>query len=509
MIISEDMKLLTIKRIFVAVLSSAFLAMSACDVTDQTPVTLVPEDEAFADAGKVMGNILGVYDAAQRGWYLGAIQRGYPFGAAHIQQGDMRSGDMYNDQLFYEITYINAWSPTTANQEGQWLATYRLINRINIVLEGLDEALGNGVIDQEEYDSYRAEMLFIRGLSHYDLVINFSRPYSDDPSMMGIPLRLFAVNDVALINEAEQVGRGTVAGTYEQILADLNEAEALGTEIWPFRASRSAAIAFKTRVKLHQQDWAGVIEEFNKLDFGLAPSPDQPFRDQTGMIFAFQNTPESNPGVNGALAAMYGNPQLGGRGLVKVSPLIWNEPFWLQGDLRRELLTTRGPDGIYTSKYDGYVNRDDPAPIIRYAEAVLNAAEAHARLGNLDQAVGLLNAVRNRSVPEGTPGYTAAGLGGQMGIIQGIINEKRIEFLAEGVYWYDIHRLSGMGEMNGIPPKVPSRGVNDISQYQPGVFGPEDLDHSLPYSDPQFVWPIPLQEIINNPLLAGQQNPGY
>jgi len=503
------MKLLNIKKLFIGVLSAALLAVSACDVTDLNPVTLVPEDEAFADAGKVEGNVLGVYDAAQRGWYLGSIQRGYPFGAAHIQQGDMRGGDMYNDQLFYEVTYINAWTPTTANNEGQWLATYRLINRINIVLDGLDEAFSNGIIEQELYDTYRGEMLFIRGLSHYDLVINFSRPYSDDPSRFGIPYRTFAVNDVNLIEEAEQVDRGTIAGTYEQILADLDAAELLGDEIGPFRASSSAAIAFKTRVKLHQMDWQGVLDEFAKLDFALASSPEQPFRDQTEMIFAFQNTPESNPGVNGALAAMYGNPELGGRGLVKVSPLIWNEPFWLEGDLRRTELTTVGPDGIYTSKYDGYVNRDDPSPIIRYAEAVLNAAEAHARLGNVTEAVALLNSVRSRSVPEGTPPLVAGELGDQMGVIDAIINEKRIEFLAEGVYWYDIHRLSGMGERNGIPPKAPSRGVNDISQYEPGVWGPEDLDHSLPYSDPQFVWPIPLQEIINNPTLAQQQNPGY
>jgi starch-binding outer membrane protein, SusD/RagB family len=196
--------------------------------------------------------------------------------------------------------------------------------------------------------------------------------------------------------------------------------------------------------------------------------------------------------------------------LVKVSPLIWTAPFWAQGDLRRTELTTRGPDGIYTSKYDGYVNRDDPSPIIRHAEAVLNAAEANVRLGNAGEALVLLNSVRNRAIPAGTVPFTEAGLAGQEGgILQAILNEKRIEFLAEGIWWYDIHRLSGMGELPGIPPKVPSRSVNDISQYEEGVWGSEDLDHSLPYDNPQFIWPLPLQEIVNNPVLAGQQNPGY
>jgi len=512
------MKFKHINKLMVSGLMATLIAFSACDVTDLDPVTLVPEAQGFDDIGKIRGNILGVYDAAQRGWFLGSIQRGYPFGAAHIQQGDMRSGDMYNDQLFYEITYINGWSPTTANQAGMWIGTYRLINRANVVLEGLENALANGVIDEEEYGSFRAEMLFIRALSHWQLVTDFSRPYADDPSQMGIPVRTFAVNDVDRITQAEQIGRGTVAETYTAILADLDQAEAQGGDIGPFRASRYAAIALKTRVKLHQEDWAGVLEEFAKLTNTLDASPDGPFRNPTGgneMIMAFQNSPESNPGVNGALAAMYGNPALGARGLVKISPLIWVEPFWLEGDLRRSELTSINPSGpqqgIFTTKYDGYINRDDPSPIIRYAEAVLNAAEANARLGNSEVAVTLLNSVRNRSVPAGTAPYTAAGLGAQPGgIVQAIINEKRIEFLAEGIAWYDIHRRSGMGEIPGIPPKVPSRSVNNINQYLPGVWSdPNSLDHSLPYTDPQFVWPIPLQEIVNNPLLAGQQNPGY
>lgn len=507
-----------INKLMVGVLSVSLLAVSACDVTDLSPVTLLPEEQGFDDIDKIEGNILGVYDAAQRGWYLGAIGRGYPFGAAHIQQGDMRSGDMYNDQAFYEFTYISGWTPTTANNVGMWIGTYRLINRANVVLEGLETALANGVIDEEQYGNLRGEMLFIRALSHWQLVTDFSRPYSDDPSQMGIPVRTFAVNDVARIDEAEQIGRGTVAETYAAILADLDEAETLGGNIGPFRASRSAAIALKTRVKLHQEDWAGVLEEFAKLDHSLDASPEGPFRNPVGgneMIMAFQNTPESNPGINGALPAMYGNPALGARGLVKISPLIWVAPFWVEGDIRRTELTSINPtgaqQGIFTTKYDSYINRDDPSPIIRYAEAVLNAAEANARLGNSDEAVELLNSVRSRAVPAGTAPYTAAGLGAQQGgIVQAIINEKRIEFLAEGIYWYDIHRLSGMGEKDGIPPKVPSRAVNNINQYQPGVWDdPDRLDHSLPYTAPQFIWPIPNQETVNNPVLAGQQNPGY
>ncbi|MGX7836109.1 hypothetical protein ACWKSR_13235, partial [Campylobacter fetus subsp. venerealis] len=63
-------------------------------------------------------------------------------------------------------------------------------------------------------------------------------------------------------------------------------------------------------------------------------------------IFSFLNSAASNPGVNGALAAMYGNPANGGRGLVKISPVIWRADFWNAQDLRRSSLSSNNPEGI-------------------------------------------------------------------------------------------------------------------------------------------------------------------
>ncbi|MBW3468095.1 RagB/SusD family nutrient uptake outer membrane protein [Arthrospiribacter ruber] len=512
------MKLNKINNIAASLLVGAGLVFASCDVTDQTPVTLVPEEEAFSDAQKVLGNILGVYDAAQRGFFLGAIQRGYPFGAASIQQADMRAGDMYNDQLFYEVTYIGAYSPSTANNAEFWISSYRLINRANVVLDGIETALENEIITQDEYNAYRAEMLFFRAYTHFELLMHVSRPYADNPeSNMGIPYRDFAVNNTERVDEAIEIGRGTVAGTYERILQDLNEAEEIGSSSGaPFRASTSAAVALKLRIKLHQQDYNAVLEEFEKLDFSLAASPEVPFTSPAGnpeSIFSLNNTPESNPGVNGALAAMYGNPSFGGRGLIKISPFFWNEDFWLEGDLRRTELTSSNEDGIYTAKYTGYIDRDDPTPLLRYAEAVLSAAEANARLGNLQEALALLNSVRDRAIPDDASSYTLADVGGNAeGLIEAILNEKRIEFLAEAIRWYDIHRLAGMGELDGVPAKTPSRAVTSIEFYDPEVlFGEDGLSptHSIAYDESIFLWPIPLQEVVNNPTLAQEQNPGY
>jgi hypothetical protein len=96
--------------------------------------------------------------------------------------------------------------------------------------------------------------------------------------------------------------------------------------------------------------------------------------------------------------------------------------------------------------------------------------------------------------------------GNRDGVLQGIWNERRIEFLAEGRRWGDIHRLSGEGVLAGIPIKATTRSVSALAQYSTGTV---TFDHALAYTSNLFIWPIPLTEVLNNPVLAAQQNPGY
>jgi len=511
---NDNMKSTIFNKVKIMGVLVVLMTAYACQVTDLTAPTIIPSDEVFSSANGINGAVNGVYEAAQRGWFLGAVQRGYPFGAAHTQQGDMRGEDMYNDQLFYEITYTGGYTPATANNNGQWESLYRVINRTNIVMEGLPGAVSNGVISQDLANRYRGEMLFMRALSHHELLVHFSRPFSDNPSLPGVPYRTFAINDVSKVEDGINVGRGTIAEDYAQLLADLDEAESLmpdGSD--NFRARRGAAIALKARIKVHMRDWAGVLAEYAKISslYSLAATPEGPFVNWTGpeSIFSLENTAASNPGVNGALVNMYGNQALGGRGLVKISPLIWRADFWLQDDLRRvQLASINTTTGVFTNKYRAFGSFAEPTPLIRYAEIVLAAAEAHARQGNLDQAVELLNSVRNRALADpATQAHTVASLGDQNGVLDAIWKETRIEMLAEGKRWPMIHRLSGEGIMNGVPDKAQSRAITNYGFYTGENNIP--LDHAFPYSDNRFVWPLPLQEVTTNPVLAGQQNPGY
>ena len=497
--------------VFVAGLS-LFTACTEENVLDLEPYNQVSEDAAFSTPALIDLSVTGMYNAAQVGYYLGTGARGYPFGAASIQQGDNRGEDVVNSQTFYQLTYTGTYDPSTANNVYMWSDTYRLINRTNIVLQGIDNAVENGVISQEVGDDYRGQAKFLRAIAHLELVSHFARPYNHtaDASHPGIPYREIPFTTEANIEEGLSQGRHSVAEVYSKIIADLNDAENLIAEKASIvRATKEAAIAYKTRAYLHMRQWQNVINEGEKIrgEFTLTEDPNTVFEQgysNTESIFSMENTANNNPGVNGALASQYNR-----RGLVVISPIIWRNEYWLEDDQRRseDLVDTRS--GVkYTNKYKDDVNYTDATPLMRYAEVLLNMAEAHARLNNQDEALELLNEVRDRSLANpAAQSYT--GFASQDALVEAIIAERRIEFVMEGKRWQDIHRLQNdeFIDLDGIPAKV-ANGYPPAEAYELGTpyTGPYGVE-AIPYDDYRFVWPIPQQEMNNNDII--EQNEGW
>jgi starch-binding outer membrane protein, SusD/RagB family len=105
----------------------------------------------------------------------------------------------------------------------------------------------------------------------------------------------------------------------------------------------------------------------------------------------------------------------------------------------------------------------------------LNLAEAIVRVNsNVDpQAVALLNAVRNRSDP--STSYTVASFADANALIAAILQERNIEFLAEGLRSPDLLRL-------GLT--IPAKGTVQ----------------AIPSSDSRYIWPISANELLYNHL---------
>lgn len=536
------------------ILSSVFALLSAesCKkYTELNPINSLSEATAFTTPANIELVAAGVYSTASYGFYYATIggansPRGYAFGAAAIEQSEMRGEDMINLSTFYAFTYESTYDPTTANNVNMFNNLYGVINQANILIAGVEAAAAKGTITNAVALQYEAEGRYLRALAHHELVINFCRPYVDNKGANpGVPYRTQAVNSTTTVDQQLSLGRGTVADDYKNILADLDYAETnlpvKNSVNGITRASKGAAIALKTRVKLHMEDFAGVITEGAKLGatgttatytspiggYTLTASPDGPFTSfasNTESIFSIENSSASNGGVNGALPNMFGgvayasNPTFGGRGLVATSPILYNAPFWVNGDTRRSLMqiqaTTSTAKFFYNYKYRDPTNKTDYAPIIRYAEVLLNVAEAFARTTALDpKALSLLNAVRNRAVPAASRYADVSAFASGDALTQAIINERRIEFAGEGRRWADITRLSksqfAVVTGGGIPAKMLAADLKaDGTQYD-AVTRPAlpTSKAAIPYSDNRFLWPIPIQEINANPNFP--QNPGY
>jgi len=529
-------------KIFSAVLIAGTLALSSCEkkTLELQPYTSFSDQSAFSSADRCLLALNGVYDAAQSGFYAGGAVRGYPFGAANIAQGDARGEDMLNQAAFYQITYEATYNNASPNNGFQFQTLYSMINKANLTIDGVKSAGTSGVVSTATSTQYEAECRFLRAFAHHELVVNFSRPYLDgNGSQMGIIYRDFAINSDATSTAARAIVRSTVkvSDTYTKILADLDFAEAnlaatnTGTGLSTYRATKAAAIALKMRVKMHMGDWAGVIAEGAKIVSGTAPNfsspiggwkltatPDGPFANNTSTesVFSIKNDATDNSGVNGALAQMMGDPALGARGLLRVSPVIWSDADWKCNDLRRTTLyrTAGSPvNAVYPTKYRDYATTSDATPQIRYAEVLLTLAEAQARNSATvsTTALDLLNAVRNRSVTTVLDQYTILSFATKNDLIAAILKERRIEFLGEGKRWSDIHRLSQDATFapvagGGIPSKVGSGGATAAMFNCAGATFTRSVA-AIPYSNFRFIWPIPIEETQQN--INYTQNPNY
>jgi len=539
-------------------------ALSCKKVLNVTPYSSFTDATAFTTVDRIELAIAGVYDAAQSGFYPeGLAPRGYPFGSANIEQSDCRGEDMVNMETFYQATYNSTYVSNSPNCTNMWNNCYALINKANLTIEGVQGALTGNVINQQQEKSYEAECRFLKAMAMHELLIQFARPFAEGQgNQPGVIIRDFAIKDDATIAQAGGEGRSSVADCYKAIESDLDFAEANLPEtrgtLSSVRATKAAAIALKMRVFLHEQKWSDVIVSGSKLVNSNGPSfispigkwtltatPDGPFKDNKSVesIFSIENSNVDNSSVSGAMQSMYGSngSDVGARGLIGISPIVYNLAEWDLTDLRRSQLITpnftggnpaTAPSGkkpmLFTTKY-----RDkawgDYAPQIRYAEVLLMLAEAYARQSSTvdTKALALLNAVRNRAVTTVSKQYTAASFATANALIKAILAERRIEFIGEGKRWPDIHRLALDPEFNnsklagnttatigGIPAKfnpasITAANFNTIYSGTASYSSIPKTFAALPYSDYHFIWPLPQNEITQSVNNVVTQNPNY
>lgn len=520
---------------------AAFLASCEAGTVELEPSDRITETTAFDTPQHCELSVTGVYATAQSGIYPGPTPgyRGYPFGAASIQQSDMRGEDMLNVTVFFGITYesTQTTAASSANLVAMWQNSFSVICDANLVIDGITRAAANSIITAAQSEEYIAECRFLRALTFHNLLIHFARPFAEQGNhRYGLPYYDYPLNTQENIDRAMEHGRNTLDECYDRMIEDLDYAEsklpAKRTENHISRATAGAAVALKTRILLHRGDWPGVRREAAKLvddrftspvgGYALEADPSTPFDkydSNTESIFSIENS-SVRASTNGSLNTLYSPSSVGGRALVAVSPVAYNNPYWLAADKRRDMLLASS--GVYfTAKYSRNVAAmSSYAPIIRYAEVLLNYAEAIIRDGgSAGDALPCLNAVRNRSLKNAADAYTADGFAAPEDFMNALLAERRIEFLAEGRRWEDIHRLLLDADYTtgGIPAKVSYSNMIALMKdgtevYAVGGQVPAGAYFGagvIPYSDRRCVWPIPESSTDRNEKLKSQQNEGW
>jgi hypothetical protein len=474
------------KQIAYAILCTLSLScLVSCEKDLETkPTTNIEETNAFDTPERILGQVNGLYDAVKSGNFLGGRCLIY---------NDVRAEEFINMKS-NGVTCLLTWNygltSSTTEVENLWASGYAAINRGNIFMKGLDAHASK--VDPGLLPQYKAEAKFLRALCYYNLVVLYAKPYTmtngDSP---GLPLRLGAETN----SENNDLARSSVKDVYQQILNDLNEAEAnlplnYSTPLLNVtRAHKNAAIALKTRVYLSMGKYNEVIAEAQKIvsnaipyqatsgvQLKLEPNVATPFTNYTTgeSVFSMPMSDGDAPGTQNQLGFYYNKAPIGGGEYSLNAKGIFANTEWKATDARRTSFIVTGSTN-YLKKFNKPSPYTDYVPVIRYAETILNYAEAAARVGDLPKAINLLKAIRNRS--DATYEFPPSAIDTQDGLIQTILTERRIELLGEGFRSIDLLRqgltIPGKGTVNPVKP-----------------------------TQTEYIWPIPNSEMLTNKLMV-------
>lgn len=133
---------------------------------------------------------------------------------------------------------------------------------------------------------------------------------------------------------------------------------------------------------------------------------------------------------------------------------------------------------------DGSATLSSPV-VLRWAEVILNAAEAYARNGNATKALELVNVIRKRANIPDAGMFSETQMHGYADAIDVVMDERRMELAFEGHRMFDIYR-----------------NQKDMDRHYPGFQPWKTVLHT----DNHIIYPIPNGEWTVSHI---EQNPGY
>jgi len=484
-------------KIFIGMAIAVLSLVVSCrneDALSPENETAITDASAFTTPTRIDGVLKSVYSS---------FKSGNVHGGRYVVYGDIRGEDILKetDNLVTAADIFNQIPTNSSNSiTSFWTSSYYAINNANLFIDGMNTQ-GTTVVGEAKGKAYIAEAKALRAMLYYGLLQFFAKPFADgNGSKPGLPLRLTGIKG----SGSSELARSSVGEVYNQILKDLNEAEAdlplnNGTAtLNTTRVHKNTVIAFKTRVYLSMQKYTEAVTEANKIVSSAAPFVSTigvPHRLEPNLSTIFTNyttnesifslpmtsTAGDFPGTQNQIA-YYWTPvtSLGGvgNGEYSVNPngILANTTQFTANDKRRAfVLATNSGTKLWNMKFKTPNPYTDWVPVIRYAEVLLNLAEAKVRSTNTvdSQAIALLNAVHSRSDADKV--FTAGDFASSASFLIALDNERRMEFMGEGHRTKDVTRLLATFPAHG---SAPSKSLNDVG----------------------YIWPIPSAELSLNSL---------
>lgn len=446
-----------LKYNLIAIAFLGFSFSSCSDFLEQNPQTDLSENDFYKTADDIASAVNGAYSSLQESDIYG---NWYVFGEIPSDNTRNQLSGSVTTQNEFDQFYIDTQNSMIANF---WKAAYKVINRTNTVLGRIDDI----EINAELANRYKLECKFIRALMYFNLV----RVYGD------VPLVLKEIS----ISESYEILREPKENVYNQIIADLKEAQGLPVSYSTAedgRATQGAAKALLADVymTLHKYTEAETIlaEIINSGRYSLLENtPGSLNIDGYKNVFSPVNH-NSKEGIfeiqflkggygEGSNYANNFAPENSGTNVVAVGGTGGNNipemdiyNAYEEGDLRRDFSMSLGyydnrknnewVESRYVCKFMDvpYQNNDasNNYPVIRYADVILMYAEALNQNGKTAEACKYLNMTRRRGFGYQTTETSPVDLQttdkAQFALM--VEQERRVELAFENHRWFDLIR---------------------------------------------------------------------
>ena len=432
----------------------AALTLSSCSkFLEERPNNALPTGKSITDAGTARAAITGAYDAVQN-YYAANYPTLGTITADNVVFNGTLSQYLQLDQ--------NAIPPDNVTTVAAYQGIYRAINSANSVIAYVPD-VADPQLTAAEKNKILGEAYFIRGLGYFDLGRGWG----------GVQLHLKPTTDLAA---ARGIKRSTLQQTFDQVLADLTQAESLLPEdaTTRNRAQKSTARALRARLHLYRKEWAQAeafaTQVIGNTKYALVNPYKAFFTAPFGTAESvFELTFSAND--RNSFWNLWYPSSAGGQFTLKPSTSFVSRITSASAGGSRSALVAGTGSNVYGVLYNTSATSTDPSYVIRIAELYLIRAEARAQQNNLTEALADLNRIRSRA------GVLASAAATQADLLLAIEEENSLEFAFEAHRWFDLVRTGRAGAVLGLT------------------------------NQNFWLFPIPLSDILSDPDVA--QNPGY